>query len=91
MTTSKMWLLGLALSAASLPIGAETCIVSGDMTRSSSSVSFGPDLDLEARAGTCAMGEADDLSPFESRIGSWDWGSPMNLNSNPPSFIIIIR
>ena len=91
MTTGKMWLMGLALSVASLPIGAETCIVSGDTARSSSSVSFGPDLNLEARAGTCAMGEADVLSPFESRIGSWDWGLPMNLNSAPPNFIIIIR
>ena len=93
MTLKSLGAFAAWVLIAHVPVNAETCIISGDTARPAPVASFlsGPGIDLETRTGLSDMGDAADISPFESRIDSLDWGTPMNLNSRPPDGIIFIR
>jgi len=87
--TRLMLLLGLS----SLTAVAGSCIVAGSTDRPAPAGSFAANaaMDLETRIGMCARGSAEQLCPFEARIGNRDRGVPMSLTTRPRGLYLIVR
>lgn len=83
----------LLLVVSSLTATAGTCVLEGSTERSLPPGCFAPSvgMDLETRTGICVRGVAEDLCPFETRVGGSDWGIPMRLTTRPLGLFLMIK